>query len=59
VGTHATISGQEEALPDPGSLKGETPRKIINVFLRRLWTGQFAPNRVPMCYVDEALLDPI
>jgi hypothetical protein len=28
-------------LTDPDSLKGEAATKIINVFLRRRWTGQF------------------
>ena len=41
VGTRATISGQEQTTSDPDCLTGETPTKIINVFLRRRWTGQF------------------
>jgi hypothetical protein len=32
---------RKKTLPDPASLKGGTPTKIINIFLRRLWTGQF------------------
>jgi hypothetical protein len=49
AGTHATISGQEETLPDPDSLKGETPTKIINVFLQRVWTGQFRSKPLFPC----------
>jgi hypothetical protein len=55
VGTHATISGQEATLADPDSRRGETPTKIINVFLRRVWTGQFRSK--PCAHVDLARAD--
>jgi hypothetical protein len=58
VGTHATISGREETLPDPDSLKGETPTKIINVFLRRLWTGQFRSKSCSHAYLARSDIGP-
>ena len=55
AGTHATISEQEATLADPASLKGGTPTKIINIFLRRVWTGQFRSK--PCSHVDLARAD--
>jgi Zn-finger in ubiquitin-hydrolases and other protein len=58
VGTHLMISGQEETLPDPASLKGETPTKIINVFLRRMWTGQFRSKPCSHVYLARPDISP-
>jgi hypothetical protein len=54
-GTHATISEQEATLADPASMQGGTPTKIINIFLRRVWTGQFRSK--PCAHVDLARAD--
>jgi uncharacterized UBP type Zn finger protein len=40
---------------DPDCLTGETATKIINVFLRRRWTGQFRSK--PCSHVDLAPSD--
>src|SRR5215204_784886 len=50
VGTHATISGQGETLPDPDSLKGEKlPRRSSTYSCGGCGPGSFAPSRVPIC----------
>jgi hypothetical protein len=54
VGSRATISGHQETLPDPDSLKGGTPTKLINVFLRRMWTGQFRSKPCSHVYLARA-----
>jgi hypothetical protein len=48
----------EETLPDPDSLEGEPPTKIINVFLRRLWTGQFRSKPCAHVYLARSDIGP-
>ena len=43
---------------DPDCLTGETPTKIINVFLRRRWTGQFRSKPCSHVYLAPADIGP-
>ena len=46
-------------MPYPDSLKaGEAPTKIINVFLRRLWTGQLRSKPCSHVYLARSDIGP-
>ena len=48
----------KKTLPDPDSLKGESPTKIINIFLRRVWTGQFRSKPCSHVHLARADIGP-
>ena len=48
----------KKTLPDPDSLKGETPTEIINIFLRRMWTGQFRSKPCSHVHLARADIGP-
>jgi hypothetical protein len=50
-------AGREVA--DPDCLDGETPTKIINVFLRRQWTGQFRSKPCSHVYLARSDIGPV
>jgi hypothetical protein len=49
---------RKKTLPDPDSLKGVTPTKIINLFLRRVWTGQFRSKPCSHVHLARADIGP-
>ena len=58
AGTHATISEQEEIVGWPSFSEGGTPTKIINIFLRRVWTGQFRSKPCSHVHLARADIGP-
>ena len=58
AGTHATISEQQEIVAWPNFPEGGTPTKIINIYLRRVWTGQFRSKPCSHVHLARADIGP-